>query len=73
MRVSSVSSGSQIQVLVGGESTINTFNMLNNPASPTHSLQSFAKVLSLDIINVKYVKVFQAVCNMFELLNSPKV
>lgn len=56
-----------------GESIINTFNLLNNPASHTHSLQSFARVLSLDIINIMHVKDFQAVCNKFELLNSPKV
>lgn len=55
--VSPVSSGSQIQVL-GVGSTINTFNLLNNPASLTHSLQSFARVLNLDIINIMYVKDF---------------
>lgn len=56
-----------------GGSTINTFNLLNNPARLIHSLQSFARVLNLDIINIMYVKDFQTVCNMFELLNSPKV
>lgn len=52
----------------------NTFNLMTHPArAPLHSLLSFARVLNLDIINMMYVNDLQAVCNMFELLDSSKV
>ena len=47
---------------------------MTHPArAPLHSLLSFARVLNLDIINMMYVNDLQAVCNMFELLDSSKV